>query len=165
INLFYLDESGFSLIPSVPYGWQNIGEYIEVPSPRSRRLNVLGIMSRHNQLEAYVSTQSINADVVIACIDAFFPTTMEKPTVIVADQASVHTSDAIQDQIEEWQERNISLFLLPTYSPHLNLIEIFWRFIKYEWLQIDAYSCWKTLVADLEKIIKEFGVNYVINFV
>ena len=49
---------------------------------------------------------------------------MEKPTVIVADQASVHTSDAIQDQIEEWQERNISLFLLPTYSPHLNLIEI-----------------------------------------
>jgi len=47
----------------------------------------------------------------------------------------------------------------------LNLIEILWRFIKYEWLEIDAYSCWKTLVADLEKIIKEFGVNYVINFV
>jgi len=52
-----------------------------------------------------------------------------------------------------------------TYSPHLNLIEILWRFIKYEWLEIDAYSCWKTLVADFEKIIKEFGVNYVINFV
>ena len=105
--MFYLDESGFSLIPSVPYGWQNIGEYIEVPSPRSRRLNVLGIMSRHNQLEAYVSTQSINADVVIACIDAFFPTTMEKPTVIVADQASVHTSDAIQFKIRLKNGKNV----------------------------------------------------------
>jgi len=185
--LFYLDESGFYLIPCVPYWWQNIGEYIEVTSRRSRRLNVLGIVNRHNYLEyleACVSTQNINADVVIACIDAFFPTKMEKPTVIVADQASmsldtheilsshacqvtspIHTSDAIQDKIEEWQERNITLFLLPTYSPHLNLIEIWWRFIKYEWLEIDAYSCWKTLVASVEKILKEFGENYVINFV
>ena len=48
INLYYLDESGFSLIPCVPYGWQNIGEYIEVHSRLSRRLNVLGIMNRHN---------------------------------------------------------------------------------------------------------------------
>ena len=53
INLYYLDGSGFYLIPSeaakpVPYGWQNIGEYLEVPSGRSRRLNVLGIMNRHN---------------------------------------------------------------------------------------------------------------------
>ena len=146
IKLYYLDESGFYLIPCVPYGWQNIGEYIEVPSRRSRRLNVLGIMNRHNHLESYVSTQSINSDVVIACIDEFFPRKMEKPTVIVADQASmsldtheilsshgcqvtspVHTSDAIQDKLEEWQERNITLFLLPTYSPHLNLIEILWR--------------------------------------
>jgi len=121
-------------------------------------------MNRHNHLEAYVSTESINSDVVIACIDAFFPKKMEKPTVIVADQAS-HTSDAIQDKIEEWKERNIKLFRLPTYSHHLNLIEILWRFIKYSWLEIDAYSCWKTLVASVEKILKEFGNNYVINFV
>ncbi|MBO1346025.1 MAG: IS630 family transposase [Hormoscilla sp. GUM202] len=165
INLYYLDESGFYLIPCVPYGWQNIGEYIEVPSRSSRRLNVLGIMNRHNHLEAYVSTQNINSDVVIACIDAFFPTRMEKQTVIVVDQASVHTSDAIQDKIEEWKERNITIFHLPTYSPHLNLIEILWRFIKYEWIEIDAYSCWKNLVDSVETIIKNFGEKYVINFV
>jgi transposase len=27
INLYYLDETGFCLIPCIPYGWQNIGEY------------------------------------------------------------------------------------------------------------------------------------------
>ena len=95
----------------------------------------------------------------------FLTTKMEKPTVIVADQASVHTSDAIQDKIEEWKERKIILFRLPTYSPHLNFLEILWRFIKYSWLEIDAYSSWKTLVASVEKILKEFGKNYVINFV
>lgn len=88
INLYYLDETGFCLIPCVPYGWQDIGEYLTIPSRRSSRLNVLGIMNRNNHIETYVSAQSINSDVVIACIDAFFPT-VDKPTVIVVEQASI----------------------------------------------------------------------------
>lgn len=164
INLYYLDEVGFSLVPSVPYGWQNIGEYLTILSRHSRRLNVLGIMNRKNHLETYVSEQSINSDVVIACIDTFFPS-VDKPTVIVVDQSSIHISDAILDKLEEWQERQITIFVLPSYSPQLNLIEILWRFIKYEWLGIDAYSSWETFVESVEKILKEFGENYVINFV
>lgn len=164
INLYYLDETGFSLIPSVPYGWQDIGEYLEIKSQRSPRLNVLGIMNRKNHLEAYVSFQSINSDVVIACIDTFFPK-VSKPTVIVMDRASIHRSDAILDKIEEWLERGITIFELPSYSPELNLIEILWRFIKYQWIEIDAYSCWTTFVASVENILKEFGQEYVINFV
>jgi hypothetical protein len=58
-------------------------------------------LNRNNHLETYVSTQSINSDVVVACIDAFFPT-VDKPTVIVVDQASIHTSDVVLDKIEEW---------------------------------------------------------------
>jgi transposase len=38
IDLYYLDETGFCLIPCVPYGWQNIGEYLALPSCRSRRV-------------------------------------------------------------------------------------------------------------------------------
>jgi transposase len=150
IDLYYLDKTGFCLIPSVPYAWQDIGEYLAISSRRSQRLNVLGIMNKRNHLETYISSQSINSDVVIACIDAFF-TQVDKPTVIVTDQASIHTSDTI--------------FELPTYSPHLNLIEILWRFIKYEWIPIDAYKDWKTFVTSVEKILREFGENYVINFV
>ena len=164
LNLYYLDESGFCLIPCVPYGWQNIGEYLTIKSRRSQRLNVLGIMNRSNYLETYVSTQSINSDVVIACIDAFFPQ-VDLPTVIILDQASIHTSDAIFDKIEEWSERGITIFELPSYSPELNLIEILWRFIKYEWIEIDAYESWQSLVMSVEKILREFGENYVINFV
>ena len=72
IDLYYLDETGFCLIPSVPYAWQDIGEYLAISSRRSQRLNVLGIMNKRNHLETYISSQSINSDVVIACIDAFF---------------------------------------------------------------------------------------------
>jgi transposase len=163
INLYYLDETGFCLIPCVPYAWQDIGEYVRINSRRSRRLNVLGIMNRKNHLETYVSVQSINSDVVIACIDAFFPV-VDKPTVIVVDRASIHTSNSIFEKIEEWKERGITIFELPSYSPELNLIEILWRFIKYEWIGIDAYADWQTFVATVEKILREFGKNYVINF-
>jgi transposase len=155
-----LDER---LIPSVPYGWQNVGEYLTIKSRRSSRLNVLGIMNIKNHLEAYISSQSINSDVVVTCIDAFFPV-VNRPTVIVADRASIHTSDIVIDKLEEWFERGITIFELPSYSPQLNLIEILWRFIKYQWIEIDAYYSWQTFVASIEKILREFGQSYVINF-
>lgn len=164
INLYYLDESGFCLTPCIPYGWQDKGEYLTIKSRKSQRLNVLGIMNRENHLEAYVSTQTINSDVIVACIDTFFAT-VDNPTVIVMDQASIHSSNTILDKIEEWKERNITIFELPSYSPQLNLIEILWRFIKYQWLEIDAYKNWTTFVAAIEKILREFGTTYVINFV
>jgi transposase len=147
----------------VPYGWQDIGEYLSIDSRRTKRLNVWGIMNRQNNLHAYVSEQTINSDVIIACIDTFFAV-VERPTFIVVDQASLHTSNAIFNKLEEWKERGLTIFELPTYSPELNLIEILWRFIKYEWLEIDAYSSWQALVLSVEKILKEFGDNYVINF-
>lgn len=164
IELYYLDETGFCLIPSVPYGWQPIGQTIEIASQRSDRLNVLGLLNRHHQLESYVSSQSITSEVIIACIDAFFPS-VDKPTVIVMDQASIHTSDAIADKLQDWQQRHIEIFQLPSYSPQLNLIEILWRFMKYEWIEVSAYRNWQNLVEYVERVLREFGDKYVINFV
>jgi transposase len=164
LDLYYLDEAGFCLIPGIPYGWQPMGETVGIQSQRSRRLNVLGLMTRSNRIETYVSQQSITSEVVIACIDTFFPQ-VNKRTVIVVDQASIHTSDALQDKLEEWQQRRIELFQLPSYSPQLNLIEILWRFIKYEWIEVSAYQSWQSLVEYVEKVLREFGENYVINFV
>ena len=62
------------------------------------------------------------------------------------DRASIHNSNAIYEKLEEWKERNIILFELPSYSPHLNLIEILWRKIKYESLKVDSYCTWEILV-------------------
>ena len=34
-----------------------------------------------------------------------------------------------------------------SYSPQLNLIEILWRFMKYEWIELNAYESWDSLVS------------------
>ena len=72
LDVYYFDESGFTLTPCIPYAWQAKNETIELPSSKSKRLNVLGFMShRCDDFESYVVEGSVNSEVVIACIDSF----------------------------------------------------------------------------------------------
>ena len=61
-------------------------------------------------------------------------------------------------------DRGLEIFFLPTYSPQLNIIEILWRFIKYQWLDTNAYESYSALVEAVETILKNFGTEYTINF-
>jgi transposase len=100
---------------------------------------------------------------VISCIDRFSEN-LEKKTVLLMDQASIHTSDKMTEKIEEWEKKNLEIFWLPAYSPKLNLIEILWRFIKYEWVEVSAYDNHRSLRNYLKKVLDNFGTEYVINF-
>ncbi|MBW4637334.1 MAG: transposase [Gloeocapsa sp. UFS-A4-WI-NPMV-4B04] len=111
----------------------------------------------------YLYTVWFSHLVLLTCIDRFCRQN-SKRTVIVLDQSSIHTSDAIYDKLEDWRQQHIELFWLPSYSPQLNLIEIVWRFMKYEWIELSAYSSWQSLVDYVEKVLREFGDNYVIDF-
>ena len=50
LTLYYFDESGFALDPTIPYAWQEPKSVIELPAMRYGRINVLGFMNRHNDL-------------------------------------------------------------------------------------------------------------------
>lgn len=56
------------------------------------------------------------------------------------------------------------LFFLPAYSPHLNPIEILWRFMKYRWLKKVDYLSWSRLKKAIFAIVKDFGQVYRIDF-
>ena len=53
IEIRYVDESGFCLIPYIPYAWQEINQKIEIKSQQSKRLNVWGFFSKSNEIEPY----------------------------------------------------------------------------------------------------------------
>lgn len=63
-----------------------------------------------------------------------------------------------------WEQMQMSIFFLPTYSPHLNPIEILWRFCKYQWLCKENYKTWTKLKKAILDIFKNFGAQYSINF-
>jgi transposase len=145
IDLGYFDESGFCLVPYIPYAWQEQGETISIESGHSKRLNVLGFMNRRNDLEAYTIEGAVDSTVVIHFFNAFCKT-IEGPTVVVVDNASIHRSEAFQDALPKWEQEGLLVFYLPEYSPELNLIEILGRFIKYEWIEFWAYTSFDHLV-------------------
>jgi transposase len=163
IDLFYFDESGFCLVPYMSYAWQEQGDPIVVESSKSQRLNILGFMSRQNELQAYSIEGSVTSDIVIDCIDKFCQT-VTKWTVVVMDNAGIHKSKAFETKQGEWKKHQVELFFLPPYSPELNLIEILWRFVKYEWIDFHAYASWKTFVEHIETVLAGFGEKYKINF-
>lgn len=164
IDLRYFDESGFCLVPYIPYAWQEKGETIAIESRPSKRLNVLGFMNKRNELDAYTFESTVDSEVVIGCFDQFCEA-LQGPTVVVMDNASIHTSKAFQEEIPKWEKEGLSIFYLPEYSPELNLIEILWRFMKYEWIEFWAYTSFVHLVQYVEEVIKNFGEKYKINFV
>ncbi len=53
-----------------------------------------------------------------------------KITVIVQDQGPIHTSKLTRSQYRKWEKQGLYIFLLPSYSPELNLIENEWERLK-----------------------------------
>jgi transposase len=164
IGLYYFDESGFSLNPVVPYAYQPIGETLEIPASNSKRLNVLGFLNTANHhFESYCFEGNIDSDVVIACFDNFCQDLSEE-TVVIIDNASIHTSHKFKNMMSKWRKKNLIIKYLPPYSPELNLIEILWRFIKYQWLPFSAYLSFDTLVNEVENILINIGSEWIIDF-
>jgi len=163
LALSYFDEAGFALDPSIPYAWQESGTIIELPAMKYGRMNVLGFMNRNNDLHTYMFEESIHTGVVIACFDAFCKTIKHK-TVVMIDNASIHRSEEFEDRIPFWKKQGLIIKYLPTYSPELNLIEILWRRIKYDWLPFSAYQCLNAMIEALEDILSHVGSKYQITF-
>ena len=163
IDLFYFDESGFTLEPCVPYAWQPCGQTIEVPCAKSKRLNVLGFVNRECAFTSVVFEGSITSAVVVVSIDHFI-TTLRGDTALVIDNASIHTSYEFQENIERWQQQGLTIVNIAPYSPELNMIEILWRKIKYEWMPFSAYVSFKNLKESLFEILANIGKSYIVNF-
>lgn len=166
LDIAYLDEAGISLEPYVPYAWQNIGRdgTLEIASSRSQRINVLGILKPlKNKLDAWRIQGHVASETVVEIVDEYSQI-IDAPTVVILDHASVHTSAMVTSRSAEWEKHGLSFYFLPTYSPQLNLIEILWRFMKYQWIPSSAYGSLSELRKSVDKILDGFGSDYKINF-
>ena len=164
LDLYYLDESGFTLDPYIPYAWQAARSVIDIPALKGGRINVLGLMNRKNDLHPYIFEQSINTTVVVACLKDFCKH-LKKKTVVIMDNSSIHRSEEFEEYMARWKKKGLIIKYLIPYAPELNLIEIVWRHMKYFWLPFSAYQCMKALREALEQILKDFGSKYQITFV
>lgn len=161
--MFFGDASHFGTVPNVPYAWQSKDEPILLPSARSKNLSVLALMTPCSRLFQRTYEGSINSQTMISFLDEFCDT-ISKKTVIILDNAPIHKSKIFTAKIKEWEEKDLIIYFIPPYSPELNLIEILWRFIKYQWLSFDAFTNFSSLKEHLKDVLDNFGTKYIINF-
>lgn len=163
IDLYFGDQSHFGLTPNVPYAWQTKDNPILLPAAKGKYQNVVGLMTRKNKLYFEILETTFNSDRIICFMDRFVEQTIKK-TIVILDNSPIHKSKKFMDKIEQWKQKDVLIYFLPPYSPELNLIEILWRRIKYQWLDFDAYKSFENLKEKLNFVLNNFGIKYDIKF-
>lgn len=163
IDLYFGDQSHFGLSPNVPYAWQTKDNPILLPAAKGKYQNVVGLMNRKNKLYFETLETTFNSDRIICFMNRFVEQTIKK-TIVILDNSPIHKSKKFMAKIEQWKQKDVLIYFLQPYSPELNLIEILWKRIKYQWLDFDAYKSFETLKEKLNFVLTNFGTKYDIKF-
>jgi transposase len=136
ILLYYQDEIDLNLLPGIMRCWTLEGVQRKVPTPgQNQKQYGFGAVN-------YVSGQTVhrieerkNSVGFCAFIEQFMQTVTQAPDyhgqkiVLVVDNFIIHRSHKTQDFLEKYKDQLV-LFMLPTYSPWLNLIERLWKHLR-----------------------------------
>lgn len=164
IEVFYGDESGFWQNPVIARAWQFAGEEIRLMPDKGKRLSVFGLLNRKCEGQFWTTEKTIKTEFVIECLEEWIKAKSDLPRVLVLDNAKIHRSKKMQEELAQWEEKGFYIFNLPPYSPHLNIIEILWRRMKYEWLKPEDYASFEKLTEAIKEILSNLGEEYKINF-
>ena len=163
VDLYYGDEAGVSLEASVPYGWQFADEEVSMPSEKGAGINCFGLFTRSNKSWTAVREKAIDAAFVVEQLERL-SFSLSRLTIVVLDNARIHTGKKMRERIGAWQRRGLFVFYLPTYSPHLNIAETVWRKLKYEWLSAEDYESGGHLQYAVRQALAAFGRSLKIRF-
>jgi transposase len=110
-----------------------------------------------------MTTTKVDTKVVIDFFNDFV-NQITKTTVVILDNASIHTSKLFKAEIPKWKELGLELIFLPPYSPELNKIEILWKHMKYHYHKLEAYTSFDNLLKHVKNLLDGYGSVYDINF-
>jgi hypothetical protein len=129
-KLFFFDEAKVSWCPQTGRVYRVVGEEYKVDTPgKNKTWYILGSLEypTGNGLyeiydhQTHVQVQQHWQHLIDMCPDEF--------VFVVRDNASQHVTPDLDDFLLEHKDR-LCLVPLPTYSPHLNLIERLWHYMR-----------------------------------
>ncbi|MEP6902681.1 MAG: helix-turn-helix domain-containing protein [Actinomycetota bacterium] len=71
IDLYFGDESAFSMNPKLPYGWSPKRKRSKIFPHRDKKINLFGVFRPDNFCMTYESVENINYDFLIRSLDDF----------------------------------------------------------------------------------------------
>lgn len=125
--VFFMDAAHFVFAPFLGIVWCFQRLFVKAPSGR-KRLNVLAALNATSkELFTVKNLTYITAETVCELLSVLAGTHPGIPITIILDNARYQKCALVQTLAERL---GIELLYLPPYSPNLNLIERFWKFVK-----------------------------------
>jgi transposase len=133
-------------------GWIKRGQTVELKTNSGRnRLNVLGAYSPDDHtLEAIEGTESCDAELVCWLLRKLRAANPGKGLLVVLDNARYQRARSVQALAKRLR---IQLLFLPPYSPNLNLIERFWKFLRKKVTRNTYYATFADFRAAIQQLL------------
>jgi len=130
-RLVFLDSTDLHWCPDVGNGYSVQGSQIicESPGLENPWFALFGSLEYPTGEGVYTIHERKRHQEVANHLQFLFETDKEAFWFVVLDNASQHTTEKLSVLLSPYQDR-LELVFLPTYSPHLNLIERLWRSLR-----------------------------------
>ncbi len=155
-KVYFLDAAHL-LHAAIPrQGWINRGQTVQLKTNSGRnRLNILGAYSPDERdLISLEGRESCDAERVAAVRKQIRQANPGKRLLVVLDNAPYNHALAVTEAAKALR---IELLYLPTYSPNLNLIERFWKFLKRKVARNRYHATFAEFRAAVQKIVNNIS--------
>ncbi len=155
-KVYFLDAAHLlqAAIPS--RGWIKRRKSLTLKTNSGRnRLNIIGAYSPDDQsLISWEGRESCDAERVAAVLKQIRQANPGKRLLVVLDNAPYNHALAVTEAAKALR---IELLYLPTYSPNLNLIERFWKFLKRKVARNRYHATFAEFRAAVQKIVNNIS--------
>jgi transposase len=146
--VFFMDAAHFVYAPFLASLWCFERLFVKAPSGR-QRLDVLAALNAMTkEIFTVQNLTYVTAETVCELLRLLAGAHPGRAITIVLDNARYPKCALVQELV---QSLGIELLYLPPYSPNLNLIERFWKWVKKSCLYLKYYAT----SADFQKAIQE----------
>ena len=150
--VFFVDAAHFVLASFLGWMWCAARLFVRAASGR-QRYNVLGAFNAvTHDLIAVTNDTYVTATTVCQLLHQIANLSLDIPITLVMDNARYQRCQLVRDLAAALK---IELLFLPSYSPHLNLIERLWKFVKKSVLNSRHQTSFAAFRQTIDQCLKE----------
>jgi transposase len=155
-KVYFLDAAHLLHAAIPTRGWIKRTKSVILKTNSGRnRLNIIGAYSPDDQsLINWEGRESCDAERVAAVLQQIRRANPGKRLLVVLDNAPYNHAPAVTEAAKALR---IELLYLPTYSPNLNLIERFWKFLKRKVARNRYHATFAEFRAAVQKVLNNFS--------
>ena len=156
-EVYFVDAAHFVLGAFLSFLWSFTRIFVRTPSGR-QRFNVLGALNAVTKKMITIKNDSYITSIQVCELFRKIKEQTQLPITIILDNAKYQKCAIVTNLA---LELNIELLYLPPYSPNLNLIERFWKFVKKNCLNSRYYKDFNIFSTSISTLVDNAHITHI----